>query len=156
MGFLTVTPRTTVTVKNDIEMVQPKSTPKSVNQAAASSGTENQENDVWDPVPDLPAGYPKLAGFFACIPNAASFRRFNALNMRRLLYLQAELCHLEFELLEIEKEDADCSDENERKTYARDWAAFESSARAERKPGEELSKQWDLKGKIDTILKEYS
>jgi hypothetical protein len=43
-------------------------------------------------------GYPRLTGYMALKPDALVFRRFNELNARNLLYLQAELCVLERQL----------------------------------------------------------
>ncbi|KAL8813738.1 MAG: hypothetical protein Q9223_006968 [Gallowayella weberi] len=40
----------------------------------------------------------------------AIFRRFDALNLKRLLYMQAELVHLEVELRKIEEEDKNSTD----------------------------------------------
>jgi hypothetical protein len=40
-------------------------------------------------------GYPKLARHMGASPEIAIFRRFGALNAQNLLYLQAELVHLE-------------------------------------------------------------
>jgi hypothetical protein len=46
----------------------------------------------------MPAGYAQLASLMGAHPEVAVFRRFGALNAQNLLYLQAELTHLELEL----------------------------------------------------------
>ena len=53
-----------------------------------------------------PGGYPMIAERIASKPQTAIYRRFDALNARRILYLQAELCALEKQLHDIEEEDA--------------------------------------------------
>ena len=46
--------------------------------------------------------YPKLASFLDQYPGVLSLRRFRTLSIQNLLYYQAEIAHLEEELLEIE------------------------------------------------------
>jgi hypothetical protein len=65
-------------------------------------------------------GYPKLARHMGASPEMAIFRRFGALNAQNLLYLQAELVHLEKKLREFEKRDSQSS-EGMKSQYARDW-----------------------------------
>jgi hypothetical protein len=65
-------------------------------------------------------GYPKLARYMGASPEIAIFRRFGALNAQNLLYLQAELVHLEKKLREFEKRDSQSS-EGMKSQYARDW-----------------------------------
>ena len=50
-------------------------------------------------------GYAKVAQLMASHNELAIFRRFQELNMRNLLYLQAELSHLEAELRDIVEAD---------------------------------------------------
>jgi hypothetical protein len=157
MASIELKPQTTVTLDDDIEAGQSDPPPNTAQQRAAPPGQGSQEKNDWDPAPELPTGYPKLAGYFACVPNAALFRRFNALNMRRLLYLQADLCYLEKDLLEVERTDAICTDENERNKYATDWGAFKLSASAQGEVGQELRRQWELMmDNINPKLREYS
>ena len=59
-----------------------------------------------DHLPFLMHGYPKLAGRMADRPETAMFRRFNELNIKSLLYMQAELYRLETQLWDAEEEDA--------------------------------------------------
>jgi hypothetical protein len=65
-------------------------------------------------------GYPKLARYMGASPEIAIFRRFVALNAKNLLYLQAELVHLEKKLHEFETRDSQSS-EGMKSQYARDW-----------------------------------
>ena len=67
----------------------------------------------------LPAGLPRLAEYMTRGPERALFRTFRTLGVQNLLYMQAELDYLEFELrLNMEHE------RNSRTTarYATDWA----------------------------------
>ena len=59
-----------------------------------------------DPLENLVAGYPKLAGKMELRPETSVFRRFGALNSRNLLYLQAEITALEKDLLDSEMRDS--------------------------------------------------
>lgn len=65
-------------------------------------------------------GYLKLSAFQSSFPESAIFRKFGALNLQNLLYLQAELSRLEVELREIAKEDADLGDP-QRLRFNKDW-----------------------------------
>ncbi|KAL8992470.1 MAG: hypothetical protein Q9188_007576, partial [Gyalolechia gomerana] len=56
------------------------------------------------------ADYTRLASMIARYGEAAIFRRFDALNIKNLLYMQAELVHLEAELHQIEKEERSSTD----------------------------------------------
>lgn len=49
-------------------------------------------------------GYPRLATFMGHEPGAAIYRRFASLNARILLYRQAEIVCLEYELDQLEKD----------------------------------------------------
>jgi hypothetical protein len=66
------------------------------------------EGDQNEEVPDgrIPSAgsYPKLSQFMGTYPADAIFRRFDALNVENLLYLQAELSHLERELQTVRGE----------------------------------------------------
>ncbi|KAI4129924.1 MAG: hypothetical protein LQ338_002009 [Usnochroma carphineum] len=58
------------------------------------------------------ADYHKLACMIATHGEAAIFRRFDTLNIKNLLYMQAELVHLEAELRQIELEEKSSADPN--------------------------------------------
>lgn len=62
------------------------------------------------------AGYSRLAAVMAKHREMALFRRFAALNMKNLLYMQSELVHLESELANIEHKDK-CSEDFEKNSY---------------------------------------
>lgn len=57
-------------------------------------------------------GYEKLAGLMTKHAEVATFQRFDFLNTLNLLYLQAELVHLEIELKESMKDDLECRDDS--------------------------------------------
>jgi hypothetical protein len=50
-------------------------------------------------------GYAKVASLMGTYPEFSILRRFRALNMQNLLYLQAEMTHLEAELHRLVQED---------------------------------------------------
>lgn len=69
--------------------------------------------------------YTALASMMANHAEAAIFRRFDTLNIKNLLYMQAELVDLENQLHEIESED--------KKSKAPNKVAFSSSVQALRR-----------------------
>ncbi|USP78997.1 hypothetical protein yc1106_06271 [Curvularia clavata] len=72
----------------------------------ANSEKANQESNPFTPSwTKHPGGYPMIAERTALKPETAIYRRFDALNARHLLYLQAELSILEKKLHEVEEED---------------------------------------------------
>lgn len=56
------------------------------------------------------ANYSTLSNIIATHGDAAIFRRFTPLNVKNLLYMQAELIHLDAELRIIETEDRNSGD----------------------------------------------
>ena len=94
-------------------------------------------------------GYDCLAKLMGRHPNVATFRRFGALNAQMLLYLQAELTHLEVELRGYEQENAESKD-FKRERYSRHWQLLDLSAYGEN------PEQWNTVVKIQKTLKEYS
>jgi hypothetical protein len=66
--------------------------------------------------------YLDLSKLMSKHPDVFILRKFSGLNVKNLLYYQAELAHLEQELEEIEDEDR-LSDENPRKGHATNWKA---------------------------------
>lgn len=96
-------------------------------------------------------GYTKLASLIGAKPELAIFRRFGSLNAKNLLYLQAELVHLEQELARSAKADAESGDD-ERKIYDRHWKSLAQSGFT---PGGN-SKQWTIALQIRKTLREYS
>jgi hypothetical protein len=109
------------------------------------SDPANFEDEPKNPVP----GWPQVAELMSNIPDFASFNRFSALQIKSLLYYQAELEILKAELREEELEDYRRGDER----------AIEYSKRADflvRSRNKENHRQWDVILKIRTVLKEYS
>ncbi|KAF2807039.1 uncharacterized protein BDZ99DRAFT_538101 [Mytilinidion resinicola] len=101
------------------------------------------------PVDELVAGYPRLAGFMSLAPETVILRRFTALNIQNLLYLQAELKHLETELRAQEKFDAQ-TEKGKRQMYARDWFWLSMSEE------DEDGRQWGIVKRMRGVLKEYN
>jgi len=94
-------------------------------------------------------GYPKLACHMGIHPELAIFRRFGNLNALNLLYLQAELIHLEKKLRSLEIVDSE-TQLGSSSSYARDWYWLNNSA------FEDNSDQIQIIHEIRTKLKEYS
>lgn len=94
-------------------------------------------------------GYPRLAGQMGDFPETAILRRFSTLNSQNLLYLQAEIIHLESELRELEMSNSKAQD-SQKHMYARDWYWLKESV--EKDDGA----QWRAMLKIREKLKEYS
>jgi hypothetical protein len=92
-------------------------------------------------------GYPKLAQLMSDFDEFAMFRRFRALNYRNLLYLQAEIIHLEEELDALSSRDAGHQD---RTFYARDWWSLSQGE------GDEDTEQWEKVLEIRRLLENYS
>ncbi|MCJ1390413.1 hypothetical protein MMC18_003272 [Xylographa bjoerkii] len=92
-------------------------------------------------------GYAKLAALMGAYPEAAILRRFGALGMQNLLYLQAELVQLEneFRLCSGENE---LSEDNRRAIFSKDWVTL-----ANHDGGQE--RQWALALRIREKLREY-
>jgi hypothetical protein len=86
-------------------------------------------------------------------PSTAILKRFSSLQARNLLYMQAELCRLENELLKLEQADSK-SDEGHRKNYAADyeWLRLASLNFEQGKKQEQAR----LLGEIRRALREYS
>lgn len=99
-------------------------------------------------------GYAKLASIMGSHPEVAILRRFGALNVQNLLYLQAELVALEDDLRAIAAEDNASSDPN-RAIYSRDWHTL-SNSKNYTPGGETAGKQWQTVLSIREKLKEYS
>ncbi|KAF2832478.1 hypothetical protein CC86DRAFT_462761 [Ophiobolus disseminans] len=116
--------------------------------------TKDEEQDAaqksHNPLFDLVLGYPRMAGRMALKPQTAAFRRFSALNARMLLYMQADLCRLEVELMKEEKFDSDNPTE-EKNRYATNYNWLRVSAANERPP-----RQLQLIKEIKEKLREYN
>lgn len=102
------------------------------------------EDDLDNPV----HGWPQVAVLMAKTPDFASFSRFRDLNIKSLLYYQAELSRLRKKLHEAELEDARRGDTEASKYALRADKLMRSEA-----PNNE---QWEIVKKIRIALKEYS
>ena len=96
------------------------------------------------------AGYARLASLMGTYPEVAIFRRFGALNVQNLLYLQAEITILENELRRTENADLESADQD-RAIYGRDWQTLSDSI-----DGSGDGSQWRTFLKNRERLKEYS
>lgn len=94
-------------------------------------------------------GYPKLACHIGKYPEHSIYRRFGSLNSQNLLYLQAELTHLEVKLRRLEAADL-ASTEGNRSQYSKDWHWLNSSS------PEGDSEQLKTVKAMRYTLKEYS
>ncbi|KAE9970926.1 hypothetical protein BLS_004686 [Venturia inaequalis] len=90
-------------------------------------------------------GYPKLATFMAHEPGGAIARRFASLNLRILLYKQAEIVCLEHELDEMEKKFGHKKDLH-----------HSVKALIHAKAGSEGKELWDKIQTIDAALERYN
>ena len=72
-------------------------------------------------------GYNKLANLFADYEDLATFRCFNAMNAKNLLYMQAELLHLE-QQLQVQIEYDFQTSKTEADGVAKYWKALEDSS----------------------------
>lgn len=92
-------------------------------------------------------GYQRLAALMGSLDEFAIFRRFRSLNMQNILYLQAEIMHLEEELLELSKRDVI---HPSRTYHHKDWWSLAN--------GEEAADQdqWKKVLEIREKLKVYS
>ncbi|KAL5366207.1 hypothetical protein BJX96DRAFT_169742 [Aspergillus floccosus] len=98
-------------------------------------------------------GYDKLATFLGAHPEFQFFRRFSTLSTKNLLYLQAELAHLERELGIIVDEDKElASDFSEKLNYPFSLRDLKRSAR----PESVDSYQWDKVKEVRALLYQYN
>ncbi|KAI1390718.1 uncharacterized protein F4822DRAFT_394279 [Hypoxylon trugodes] len=93
-----------------------------------------------------PKGYAKLANFMTC-QNHVIIRQFRELATRDLLYLQAELCDLQYDFTRQSKEDVNSNDERIRR-YDREWVHLRHAAGGD-------GRQWQLALQIREKLREY-
>jgi signal transduction histidine kinase len=96
-----------------------------------------------------PSGYPRFSERIAVRPETGIYRRFDALNARRILYLQAELCIMEKQLRRLEERDS--KDESGKKSnYATDYQSMLQT------PLNEYRQQLELVGRMQSKLEQYS
>jgi hypothetical protein len=96
-----------------------------------------------------PIGYPRLAERIAYKPETGIYRRFDALNARRILYLQAQLCIIETDLRELEVDDNNGKG-GKRSQYATDFQCMLEE------PVDTDRPQLELIEKMDKKLNQYS
>src|SRR5277367_3687174 len=94
-------------------------------------------------------GYHKIARLMGQHSDLAIVRRFSELNIKDLLYAQAELVHLESELHTVAEEDQRHLD---RAWYARDWWSLAQPQDED----ESQAEQWEKVLEIREKLKAYS
>lgn len=97
-------------------------------------------------------GYPRLARHMAQYPENAVFRRFDGLCARNLLYLQAELVHLEQKLCRLEVTDS-ASSEGYRARYSKDWYWLDNSS--DGNAGEQLKIVLAIRCKMKEYCKRF-
>jgi hypothetical protein len=118
-------------------------------------GTMTTNSDPPTPVQGInrtwsSGSYPRLSEFMGLWPEVSIFRRFGALSAQNLLFLQAEIAHLERELKVIREQEE--KREDERGLLAqRSW--FELSQASE---DGEYCPQWTIIQEIRSKLSEYS
>ncbi|KAF2113181.1 hypothetical protein BDV96DRAFT_119260 [Lophiotrema nucula] len=92
-------------------------------------------------------GYGKVAALMSTYPEFAILRSFRALNMQNLLYLQAEITHLEAELRQQAAEDIASG---KRPDHAYDWWSLTQGHE------ESDAKQWSIMLEIREKLEKYN
>ena len=95
-----------------------------------------------------PNGYARMADMVGQYPETAIFSRFARLNAKNLLYMQAELVQMEYELDTVAFEDSQGDDPNRRS-----FQAYVYNMKKARGPD---SLQWRMVLEIRQRLKEYS
>jgi hypothetical protein len=95
--------------------------------------------------------YDQLAALLGRFPNLAMFRSFARLSTKTLLYMQADLIHLEDQLADIEHEDS-CSQDQQKNSYKHSWRALSQSPE-ERGGDIQLRKVEEIRRKIQEYRK---
>ena len=94
-------------------------------------------------------GYTELSSLMGTHPQLALFRRFASLNAKNLLYMQAEVVHLEAELANIVADDS-ASGESEKASFHLSLFDLKESS------GTSKDLQWRKVMEIREKLKSYS
>lgn len=135
------------------QLLVPSAT-KSTPQHVGSDAAQYQQNTTEKPpgnVPETPMeGWPTVAEMMASNPEFRNLCRFSDLNMKSLLYYQAELFQLRKQLHKHEYHDF---------RHHKDSLTGEFYSRADflvDSQNKEKHEQWDLVVKIRKVLKEYS
>ena len=108
------------------------------------------------------ASYDSLSHVMSEHPELLVLRTFSALNIKTLLYYEAELAQLEVELQEIESEDQACGI-SPRQQYGADWKSLSASPDAHMVSSTNLltqhprdALQWQVFSRVRIVLREYS
>jgi hypothetical protein len=118
-----------------------------------SNNGENQHNAPEDVQTTVP-GWPTLAKLMGCAPDIQTFSSFADLNVKSLLYYQAELVHLRKQLHTAEWKDYKQDNRNgPAANYAED---LESLFMMVADPDEKTPDQWTIMCKIREVLDKYS
>ncbi|PVH71045.1 hypothetical protein DL98DRAFT_521292 [Cadophora sp. DSE1049] len=128
---------------NISEPSQPKTTPN------ATLNNNVRPKDINSPVP----GWPMLANAIALSPGLEAFSSFTNLNIKSLLYYQAELDYLRKKLHKAEWNDFLSSTDSIESRYAEDLDYLFSTAEDENSKDPE---QWTILCKIRAVLEKYS
>ena len=91
-------------------------------------------------------GYAKVAQLMSAYDEFAILRRFKSLNLQNLLYLQAEITHLEAELDELARRD---KMRGGREYHASDWWSLSLGENANEGDLEQWEKVLELREKLD-------
>ena len=84
----------------------------SPSHSSISPPMDPEANNIPDPKPQEPrGGYASLSQFIASDKDLCIFRRFDALAVRNLLYMQDELCEMEQQLAELDQADMASKDD---------------------------------------------
>jgi hypothetical protein len=108
------------------------------------------------------AGYTGLSSLMSKHPELFILRSFRDLNVKNILYYEAELAHLECELREVEEED-EAEKTLPRKEYAVNWKRMSMTRGTHLLPPENPSShgsrdelQWRIFLRIRSLLEKYS
>lgn len=93
-------------------------------------------------------GYPRLANLVGQYPAMAIFRRFSRLNAQNLLYMQAELAQMEYEMNMVALQDSHSANP--------DLHSFQTYVHSMKKAQGADGLQWQLVLHMRQRLKEYS
>jgi hypothetical protein len=92
-------------------------------------------------------GYARIADMMGQRSCFTIFRAFRALNIQKLLYLQAEILHLEEELQQLVRRDAS---DPERQFHSKDWWSLSQGDSIEDR------EQWEKMLELGGLLDKYS
>lgn len=130
----------------------PTSTAVATPTSSRSSDLDAASEDVKRPVP----GWPLLAKIMAGKPDLEAFPSFTDLNIKSLLYYQAELISLRRKLHEAEYEDYRKTNTNEPASSFHYDLDFLFTVRDNVDDPEDWPEQWKLMERIRVVLEKYS